>query len=279
MPNSRLILSAAVAISTILGIGAASAADLPARTYTKAPATVDPVYSWTGFYIGANGGYGWKDPTATFTPNDPGGANLGPFIGQSPPISFNMSGALGGLQIGYNWQFNQNWVAGVETDLDGANIRGGGSATYAGTGGDPLNSTANERVNWFGTVRALLGFLPTNNFLVYGTGGFAYGNVQENASVVNPTATGFAAATGTCSSFSTCFAGTSSRTATGWTVGGGTEYAFMKNWSLKAEYLYVNLGSNSFTAPVSNASGPSSLNVSFSQTQFHVVRGGINYHF
>jgi outer membrane immunogenic protein len=267
------------AIALAVGAAPALAADLPARTYTKAPAMVDPGYNWTGFYIGANGGYGWKDPTASFTPNDPTFGNLGPFIGQSPPISFNMSGAFGGLQIGYNWQFNQNWVAGLETDFDGANIRGGGSAAYLGGGAFPLTSMANERVNWFGTVRARLGFLPTNNFLVYGTGGFAYGNVQENASLVNPGNVTFNGANGSCSPFSTCYAGASSNTATGWTAGAGAEYGFMKNWTLKVEYLYVDLGSNTFTETLANASGTSSINASFSPTQFHIVRGGINYRF
>lgn len=181
-------ISFAIALSAICGVSAASAADLPARTYTKAPVMVDPGYNWTGFYIGGNAGYGWKDPTATFTPNDIG---LGPALGLSPPVSFNMSGALGGVQFGYNKQFSPNWVAGLEADFDGANIRGGGTTNYLAIVPAAMSSLVNERVDWFGTVRARLGYLPANNFLIYGTGGFAYGNVQENASIVNASNTTF----------------------------------------------------------------------------------------
>lgn len=94
-----------------------------------------------------------------------------------------------------------------------------------------------------------------------------------------PSNTTFTSITGNCNALSTCYAGTSSRIATGWTAGGGAEYAFVKDWTLKVEYLYVNLGSNSFTETLTNATGTSSINASYSQTQFHVVRGGINYHF
>ena len=271
-----------VFLTALVGFGlsaAAQAADLP----VKAPMT-PAVYNWTGFYIGGNVGYGWHDPTATFTPNDPGVGALGVFIGQSPPISFNIAGALGGLQIGYNWQFNRTWVAGLEADFDFASIKGNGSANYiANNGGSPVNSTASEKTKWFGTVRARLGYLPTPNILVYGTGGFAYGKVEQNASIVNPsTLAGFAGANGNCLVNSTCYAGTSSRTRAGWTAGAGAEYALTNKWTVKAEYLYVNLGSNSFTENLVFTGAPvntSSINASFSQTQFHVVRGGLNYRF
>ena len=215
--------------------------------------------------------------------NDTSLVSLAGLTGLGPSNSFNIKGALGGFQLGYNWQFAPMWVAGLETDFDFANIKGNGTANYLSTlGGLPFNSTASENTKWFGTARARLGYLPLNNLLVFGTGGFAYGRVEQNASHNNASAgplIGFAAA---CIQNSTCWTGSSTRTATGWTAGGGAEYAFMKNWTVKAEYLYVNLGSNNFTenavTPIPGG-GTSSVTASFSQTQFHIVRAGLNYRF
>src|SRR5579864_1150836 len=111
-----------------VGCTAATAADLPARTtYTKAPPPlIEPVASWTGFYIGANGGYGWKDSTASIAPGDPATSFVtgsGHQIVDPASTSLNTSGGLGGVQIGYNWQFDRTWVAGFEADFDGADIR------------------------------------------------------------------------------------------------------------------------------------------------------------
>ena len=274
--NKPFLLSAALAI--VVSSAASHAADLPAAAPVyKAPAAA--MDTWTGFYAGGNAGYGWQGRTATFTPNDPGATTLGPFIGGGPAISYTSSGALGGLQVGYNWQFDRNWVAGFETDFDFANIKGSGTATYPGPGGNPVNSMVDDHTKWFGTVRGRLGYLPANNLLLYGTGGFAYGKVQQTASIADPTNAGFGATNGNCIGLTTCYAGTSSRTATGWTAGAGAEYAFMSKWTFKAEYLYVNLGSNSFIAPLANASGTSSMTANFGDTTFHVVRGGINYRF
>jgi outer membrane immunogenic protein len=262
-------------LTVLVGCGlsvSAQAADLP----RKAP--VVAVYNWTGFYIGANAGYGWHDPTATFTPNDPS-PGLGGFAGVGPPVSFNIAGALGGLQFGYNWQFAPSWVAGLETDFDFANIKGNGSTNYPAAFANTFNSTASEKTKWFGTLRARLGYLPANNLLVYATGGLAYGRVEQSAAHANVFAGTVVGTTGSCAaSPSTCWTGTSSRTKAGWTAGAGAEYALTNKWTLKAEYLFVNLGSNSFTENLVLA-GTSSINASFSQTQFHVVRGGINYRF
>src|SRR5262245_21964830 len=112
----RLSIAAAAAVSAIALTQIASAADLPRKAPAPPP---PPVYSWTGFYVGGNAGYGWKDTTVTFSPNDAlanavtcgGGAC-------APPTPFNINGALGGLQAGYNWQINQNWLLGFETDFN-----------------------------------------------------------------------------------------------------------------------------------------------------------------
>src|SRR5664279_2842848 len=91
---------------------AAQAADLPVRTYAKAP-TMAPAPTWTGFYAGVNVGYGFNDPTVSFAANDPASALLLPAAGL-PSASYNVQGVLGGVQIGYNWQVAPRWLLGIE---------------------------------------------------------------------------------------------------------------------------------------------------------------------
>ena len=194
-------------------------------------------------------------------------------------------------QLGYNWQLNRNWVVGLETDFDWSGMKGSGSVSGTAVGPGPtffpFTNTMTERVDWFGTVRARLGYLPTNNLLTYFTGGFAYGRIHDSGNDVfaigilsgGPGPTGF-----TCvAAGAPCFSGSSTTTGTGWTVGAGFEYMFVKNWSVKGEYLYVNLGSHSLTqtavAVTAPATIPSSFNANYSTTAFNIARFGLNYHF
>jgi outer membrane immunogenic protein len=270
----------------------AFAADMAVKAPPPAPA---PVYNWTGFYVGANGGYAWNDPTVTFTPNDINARNFtsgGVFGGTAaPPTSFNTNGGFGGLQAGYNWQFSPKWVAGFETDFDWSDIRGSGISNFSILA-SPANFAVSQDVQWFGTIRARLGYLPTDHLLVYATGGFAYGRIEENVSL-NARA-GANGATGTfafgCVAGPNCFLGNSSRTGTGWTAGGGAEYVLWNNLSVKAEYLFVSLGGGDnvnvvAVSPIGGAcfaaSGctPSSFGAGFSRTEFHTVRAGLNWKF
>jgi outer membrane immunogenic protein len=262
----------------------AFAADMPA----KAPPAVQQ--SWDGFYVGGNVGYGWgTNRKVSYSPNDPESTFI--FItgaGAPPPVSFKESGALGGLQLGYNWQLNRNWLAGLETDFDWSGVKGSGlsAGTIAAAGPGTIAAPVNEQVTWFGTVRGRLGYLPMNDLLTYVTGGVAYGHVSHTGSYVNNgpffgnTIGGF---TAFCATGVACYAGSSSTTAAGWTVGAGFEYALGKNWSLKAEYLYVNLGSHSLTqtalVPLNPAATLSSFNANYSSTALNVARVGLNYHF
>src|SRR5689334_7828786 len=115
------------AASIVVAVGPGQAADMPVKAR---PIVVDPGYNWTGFYVGANGGYAWRDSkTVAFVPNDPliqavtCGGVLG---GTCPTNAFNdLSGGFGGLQAGYNWQF-QRWLLGVEADVQAGDIRGQG---------------------------------------------------------------------------------------------------------------------------------------------------------
>jgi outer membrane immunogenic protein len=280
----------------LAAIGAASAvaADLPARTYTKAP-VVAPAYSWTGFYVGANAGYGWQnDPTVSFSGNDSVATGFtcgGLFGGTCPlPTAYNIGGPLGGVQAGYNWQVNQKWLLGIEADIDAADINGTGTNPGFFVGNTPVTFQDSQRIDWFGTIRGRAGFLAMPNLLLFGTAGFAYGRVRENTALNSSLPTSGAISNNgvfvafDCLAGPNCFVGSSSRMATGWTAGAGLEYAFWKNISLKAEYLYVNLGGgdgvNVVAVSTANVIGspvsPASFTASHSRTDFQTVRLGFN---
>jgi outer membrane immunogenic protein len=245
-------------------------------------------YSWTGFYIGGNAGYGWGNSSFAFSPGDDTGAFL--LYGSGTEGidvhsgTFRESGPLGGMQLGYNWQFGRNWVTGIEADIDLADVSGStaipGIMTFPSS---PLVEgvvvTASQKLEWFGTVRARLGYLPTDRLLVFATGGLAYGETKTNSSIA-VSSPGFGAGALSCVGGSACVAGAESQTSAGWTVGGGVEYAAWKNLTIRAEYLYVNLGNqnvNLTTVPPS--SGPGSVVANFNQAAFNIVRVGINYKF
>lgn len=279
-------------LSAIAGFAAliatpAIAADMAVKA---PPSPLAPVNSWTGWYIGGNAGYGWKDPTVSFTPVDP----LISFItcgsgSCPPPASFQINGALGGLQLGYNWQINQSWVLGFETDFDASRIKGtGGTPTFLISASFPSSFQAGENIKWFGTIRGRVGYLPTSNLLLYGTGGLAYGRIDENVNLSSVGAAGGFGFSYFCSFTVTpnpnCFVGNSSRTAVGFTAGGGAEYRLSQNLSFKAEYLYVDLGhGNAFNvvaqAPFNGVFPLSSFTAAYSRVDFNVVRVGLNYQF
>jgi outer membrane immunogenic protein len=274
--------AAALAIVTSLAISAAGApalaADLPAKPYAKAPVLADPGYNWSGFYIGVNAGYGFADRHNV-------NLTLPPFFSfpdtaGSVPTALSLSprGFIGGAQAGYNWQFNRSWLFGLEADLNGTDIRdsssfSGRSAVFFIAGTTGVTSTT-YRIDWFGTVRARIGFLPIDRLLIYGTGGLAYGDVRSSVTSNfitlvggNPNPGGFAAS--------------ASDVKVGWTAGVGSEFAVAQSWSIKAEYLYYDLGVTSYTAPF-NSSG---FGAGFTSTIIdvrnsgHIVKAGLNYHF
>lgn len=284
----KRLMAAALSIIALTQI--ASAADIPVKAPPLAPT---PVFSWTGFYVGANMGGGWASRSVQYTANDPasfGATCLGFFGGSGcvPPGSFHDSGVIGGLQAGYNWQFASNLLGGLEADLDGAGLSGGPSSSAVVLGGACCNFSnfrARENIDWFGTVRARLGLLPTNALLVYGTGGFAYGRVHDDVGLDIANAPGVPGVViggfgFACTTPVGCFAGSSSRIATGWTAGGGFEYALSQNVSFKTEYLYVNLGHGAgVNAVAQGGSGavPSSFTVTYGRLDFNVVRLGLNW--
>ena len=163
----KLLIAAAVAM---LGATGAQAADIAARPITKAP-VVAPATNWTGFYVGVNAGYGFDDPTVTFVGGDPltqlltsGTCNgCGTPI---PPASFNIQGGTFGGQLGFNWQIAPAWLIGFEADLN--SFRASNAVTSGFRFGIAANSNivGSQSIDWFGTVRGRLGWLPVNNLLV-----------------------------------------------------------------------------------------------------------------
>ncbi|MBI3702256.1 MAG: porin family protein [Rhizobiales bacterium] len=251
--------------ATILAFGfvtSATAADMP----TKAPVAPMVIpFSWAGLYAGVNLGGGWGTSTGDL---DSFSASLAPAVaGGAVPASLGTksSGVIGGAQIGYNWQ-SGSLVWGVETDIQGSGIRGTSTVNFAGGGGFvPTVSTGEEKITWFGTARLRGGFAIAPRGLIYATGGFAYGGVQNSASVVgNPTTSGN-------------FTGSTSTTKGGWTVGAGTEWAVTNNWLVRAEYLYIDLGST--TVALTDPQFPGSfINYRFRHRD-NILRAALSYKF
>jgi outer membrane immunogenic protein len=289
----RILLASAGAIALS---GAALAADLGAKAPPPVYLPPPPPPLWTGFYLGINAGGTWSNSNAINTTAFPGPCDpalLGCFANFSATsaalanfsVSRNRGAFIGGGQIGYNYQFGPSWVAGVEADIQG--IAGStGNTTFTSALANPVlgetileTATVSRQVDWLGTVRGRLGWLATPTFFIYGTGGLAYGGVTANTNITqavvnDPTVSPY---------FSS---GSLNNTRVGWTAGGGVEWMFLPNWSLKAEYLYYDLGSVSYTlSPLVDLSVITGTAVSSaflqSSTRFNgnIVRAGLNYHF
>jgi outer membrane immunogenic protein len=275
-------------IAVVVGCAyAAIASDRPANAQTPASAVAR---SWTGFYVGLNAGGGWQDITVdnSVTSNSfvGGGFALFPAFNAAIPQQFNThpGGFIGGGQIGYNHQFAPNWVLGVEADFQGANINGTSSAANAtiDPGGSPITvaGTGGQKIDWFGTLRGRLGWLPVDSLLVYATGGLAYGHIQTDVSFLGSRSGG-----GLAAPLNGSIANSRSQTRAGWTVGGGLEWRFAPSWSVKAEYFYYDLGTETLnqTLTLSGvAVGPVSISTniqSASHYRGNIVRAGVNYQF
>ncbi|WP_404290001.1 outer membrane protein [Microvirga sp. RSM25] len=232
MRTSALGLLAATAALAIAA-STAHAADLPGR-YSPAPAyNALPVFTWTGFYAGLNAGYGWNvGDSRYYDPAFRNGKRSGGFVG--------------GAQAGYNYQFGM-FVGGLETDLQYAAV-GNKGASY-GTTYYPGDSDG-----FFGTIRARAG-VAFDRALVYGTGGFAYGDIGGNR--------GYDTLLGYHSGDEINW---------GWTLGGGVEYAITNNFTAKVEGLYVDLDTKD------NYTLGGRVNVD-RDAEFGVLRAGVNYKF
>jgi outer membrane immunogenic protein len=227
----------------------AVAADLAARPYTKAPpAPIAAVMSWTGFYIGAQGGYGWGDSDETYFL----GPNTATFRGTQ---SYDTRGGFAGGVIGYNWQSGA-FVLGVEGDYHWADINGRSGVINIGP--PNLGDTYFTQLRSFGDIKGRLGY-AAGPALFFVSGGAAVGDIQHRYDA--------ALNGGAANSF------VQNATRWGYTVGAGMEYMIAPNWSAKLEYNYIDLGKTTIQY------GPVVANRSEWNDTFHTVKAGINYHF
>jgi outer membrane immunogenic protein len=238
--------------ATLLFAGPALAADLGTRPPAYKASALMPVFSWTGWYIGGNIGYGWGESTSPDVTS-----NLFTFAPGTFP-SLSPKGFIGGGQIGYNWQINPSWVIGLEADFQGADIKASGSNLVT-NGLIVTNASLSEKLDFLGTGRVRLGY-AAGNWLFYGSGGVAYGNVKSTINFLDG-----------------IFAGSRSETRVGWAAGGGVNYALTPNWIVGVDYLHYDLGHTSVTA-VDNVVGLFSVTAS-QNVAGDIVRGVINYKF
>jgi outer membrane immunogenic protein len=218
-----------------------------------------------------NAGYGFGTAPTSLSPNAAELTVILP-VNNPPPSALHPGGFIGGGEIGYDYQIG-NIVAGLESDLSFAGLAKTGSAAGAPYIGGTLLTTVQTKLDWFGTIRGRLGILPTSDILLYATGGLAYGEVRttttgSNLGVSNCNGLGFAVY---------CASGSTSGISTGWTIGGGLEYALARQWTVKAEYLYLNLGKRSATfADLDVPGGALTASTDF---KAQLVRVGVDYHF
>ena len=226
----KRVLLGAVAAMTFAG--PATAADMPPQTYTKAAPVYTPpqaIYNWTGFYIGGHIG--------------------GAFAGAN---SLQGTGGrfLGGVQGGFDYQFDTNWVIGAEAQFSGlANSRGSVALPAGG-----LITSRNDQI---GSATARFGY-TWGPALLYAKGGFAWRDNPDVGVSVDGTPVAFTA---------------EGMHKNGWTVGAGLEYMFAPNWSAKAEYQYYNFGNTTFT------SGPPAVVGARVRDDDHTVKVGVSYRF
>jgi outer membrane immunogenic protein len=260
------------AIVAMMIAAPASAADLPikSRPVVQPP----PVFSWTGFYIGAHVGGAWGTTESTlknisFTGCEPEGStpviecesgSLGGFL---IPISQTQSnGFLGGVQAGYNWQATPWLVLGVEAQFSWTDLEG--------TSPCVVILACSTKHDWITTVAGRVGW-TIDRLMLYLKGGVAWSKVDYSASL----ALGPEVPVG---NFSTSV----SDTRVGAMFGAGAEYAFLHNWSAKIEYNYIRFKDKDYTFPLSFVDNGNSLNLSFDTTikeHVHLIKAGLNYRF
>jgi outer membrane immunogenic protein len=232
----------------------------------------EPAVNWSGLYLGANGGYAWSDgDESTLKVFTPAGAVIPTFA----PLRYSLEpeGPFGGGQIGFNHQTGE-LVLGVEADIQASDIDDDSFTVFANPGNPnniaPFAYDASLKIDWFGTVRARLGY-AWDRSLVYVTGGLAYGQVDYRALYdFLPVGPGQS------------FGRASSRdTKTGYVLGAGFEHACDRNWSLKLEYQYIDLGDETVEGALFFRDGRPSeetFKTDF-DADFHTVRVGLNYRF
>jgi opacity protein-like surface antigen len=244
MRHSVIALSAVACIS--LGLpDTAKSADLPIKAAPAPAAVVE--YNWSGLYIGGHAGYGWGRGTWT---------NIsGLFL--DPQVRHDMDGALGGGQIGFNYQVGR-WVFGVEGDFSATGIDGTGIFD-PNVGVDPVSI----RSEWLATAAGRLGYAH-GAWLVYVKGGGAWVDNRYRVTITplagSPTAE-------------------INDVRSGYVIGGGVEYGFLGNWSVRAEYNYYDFGTARLSfPPVPGFAGLPNFPLDVDQ-HIHAIKFALNYRF
>jgi outer membrane immunogenic protein len=243
----RNLAIGAVGMAAMGIAGAASAADLPARAYTKSapPAYVAAVYDWSGFYIGVNGGWGGTNNSWSLqTP-------VGPF----PEGNTNGNGGTVGGQIGYRWQSGPV-VFGVEAQGNWANLSNQSTSLAALNAG--IDNYSN--LDAFGLFTGQIGY-AWNNVLLYAKGGAAVTDTKYNDLITGTSAV----------------VATASDTRWGGVVGAGLEVGFAPNWSAAIEYDHLFMGTNTDNLTAANGTGPFASDAI--RQNVDLVTARINYKF
>jgi outer membrane immunogenic protein len=264
------IVLAAFAVSST-----AVAADKRAPIYKAPPVVYDP---WSGGYIGVNIGYSWGNWSAS--------SSQPVFNFEVPNANPKVNGVLGGVQAGFNLRPNRQWLVGFEADVQITGEKAAQSwvdpelpptiappppdtETFVPRPGGPATLSHDWSFPWFATLRLRAGVTPVDNWLLYVTGGLAVGETRYNFAFSQPGAAGNVPPTATTYALST------RNTRLGFTVGVGSEAHIDLNWSVKLEYLYVDLGTVSInTLDIDGAP----YRVDY-HARDHILRIGLNYRF
>ncbi len=210
-------------------VSSASAADLAARPYTKAPAVVAAAYNWSGFYVGVMGGYGWSDKVT---------------VGGLAVTDADIKGGFAGGTVGFNYQApGSQFVFGVEADAAWADLSHSEAIGLA---------TAKQRIDSFGSVTGRLG-IAVDTWLLYAKGGYAWADNEFSLTALGVTLS-------------------DSHVHSGWTVGGGAEWAFAGPWSARAEYMFARYDSENYFGGIAPPGVGFGMDV-------HTVKAGVNYRF
>lgn len=237
--------------------GTAFAADLPARMPMKAPLVATTPYSWTGCYVGAHAGAGWGRTEF----GDPVGSLIAP-AGGSVDVD-SKAGFLGGGQVGCDYQFATNWVIGLAGDFSWADIDGQTDDPFFGGKNPTLPRTLRSHTDFLASATGRIGY-AWNHYLLYAKGGAAWAHNKYEVDNYN------------CFIFTSCYS-SASETRSGWTAGGGIEWAFAPHWSVLIEYDHYGFGTKTLTFVDPNVpTGPSNFTV---RPDIDLVKVGINYRF
>lgn len=235
------------------------AAALVATAASAADAVVEPVeivevapeWNWSGVYIGVHGGYGWAQGDSAY--NNPPPFDCGPTSFYGCAVDLDPEGAFGGVQAGYNYQFSNGVVLGVEGDWSFASMNDDGIGAFDPPG-PPSYTHVDLKIDQMATIQARLGY-AMGRWMPFATLGWGWAHVEReafNPTFLNPPTS-------------------EEQWHDGWTIGAGAEYMIDQNWSVKGEYRYFDAGDKDYSLGFAGGT-----NVDL---EIHTLRVGLNYGF